>query len=246
MRKSIRTAIALVAIAWLIGVAVCTTRAKLPRTIRATQVPETRWERAMHGTAHLPISWTPQQGPPPLLPARGELLLRPEEAVLNGLAVIPGTNQTPRLAVTVRFRVEDYQRHRRLTGPLVPFLKDDRPEWLPPATGVDLCWGLDDPQAADHRGLRLRWDKLLAVYCADMEDPLFPGRAQSLSAGFGRSPSAIALVLDGNHVLASADGKLVFDFHTTRQPEGAVGIAAREGVITLLGIDVRVPEGPAT
>jgi len=169
-------------------------------------------------------------------------MLREDRAVLNGLGLIAGTNGAERLGATVSFSTEGFEQHDRLGGPLIPFVNDARPDWMPGATSIDLCWGVDDPQAADDRGLRLRWDKAVAVYYAGADEPLFPARQHRLTGNTPTGPSLIGLVLDGNHVLASVNEQLIFDFHTTKPAKGAVGIATREGVITLQGIDVRVPE----
>jgi hypothetical protein len=241
MRSRSRTLLAYSALTWVAGVVLWHIWLGLPRLVRADRVPEARWRQARETTARLPLSWQAGRGRPPLLPVSGDVLIGRRQVLLNGLALVPGTFQLRDVALTVEFRPEAFGSPGKLGRPLLPFVSSGRQRQAPPARGVELCCGIQDPAQAAAQGLHLRWDEALTMYGADNQTPLFPGRGLRLAPakdGWCR----LTLSVSGGHVVCEANDRRVFDFHLTEPPVGAVGVIAYEGCVALQRLEIAPPE----
>ena len=241
MRMRVRSGISCLAVAWVFAVIVWAVYGSLTHRVRAENVSASRWRQAGERPAAFPIRWTPGKEVAPLLPAQGEIILRDEETVINGLALAPSTFNMERLGFAVEFVPEGFERYPKLRRPLLPLWWGAKENCIPAARAAYVCWGISDPLKAASEGLRLQWDGSLAVLRAGGEAPLFPAREARFEPG-ANGQHRLGVELDGNHVLAYVNDRLVLDFRTNQPLAGGVGFGTPDGVVTLKGLDIFVPE----
>ena len=237
MKRSVRTALGGLAALWIMGLLGAMVWAHWPREVTAKAVPAGEIERALQRPAGTPISWCRGQAEVPLLPVRGQYLVRDGDLFLAGAALVSGSLAQARYSATVEYLPAPVHVYGQLEGPLLPFMRRAGPAGIPETQCVDLWCGVQQAVAGNLRGLHVRRDRGLSVLGPDSETELFPGRGYVAAASLIWKNLGIAV--DGKHVVVSADGQPVFDFHLAQPLTGAVALDTHDGAAIINRIEVR-------